>query len=874
MRWGPPLKNKEILKRPKNGSNSFLEEFPQHTLAVEVRLRQADALVLKGAFAEAAPLFAEVAKQPRFAAADYALFQQGHCAEQLKHFSVAAERYAQLVARFPESSLQPDARLARGRCHFRAGDLPRARRILAELVDDPEPRGSEARHWQCRILLADGQPEAALALIESETGRHTDGPIQTRQRLDRADVLAVIPARRQEAFELYEALIAEHTTEWPVAAALHGAAVAALDADAPQRAAEFARRLGATFPSHPLAADAEYVLAEVALHDGKPADAAGTLRSLIADHPEHGAVIRWRVRLAEALRQLDRRDEALEIVDALATARPEAPALLAEIHYLRGTLRAVNGEHVKAVESFKEVLRSGAEGTLAARAKLGLARSQRALGHSTESKATLEGLAEHDPTHSVDATWQLAQWATENGAPARAARLYAQIAERWPQSPRTPHAMVARATLLLEQAQPAAVVETASSLLEQFPDHELVGQARLLRATAYYQNGNADAALKDLHPLLTSDPADELKVDALLLTSACHVAREAWAAGHPPLVQVLEEFPRSASLDEVLYRLAWIELKQKRQDAADVWLSRLVTERPDSKYAAEAYFHLGEGKYGREDFAAAAQAYEAALRRRPETHLASKAAYKLGWAYYRQDDLEAALAAFRAQLRRAPRGPLARQGRLMHAECLFHLGQFEAANVVYQALLPTAAVRDRVDMLALLHGGQCAVHLERWPEAIDALRRLLDTEAAASYADRAHYELAMAYHGAGKEALAITQLGLAADAGFNEVGARARLKLGQLRQAQQDYTGALREFQQLLFAKGTDEKVPDAVERCQAQAGWQAAQCALALAERAVELPEQAAHRQRAKKYLRHVVHRYPDSGEAQQAETALHRLP
>ncbi len=113
---------------------------------------------------------------------------------------------------------------------------------------------------------------------------------------------------------------------------------------------------------------------------------------------------------------------------------------------------------------------------------------------------------------------------------------------------------------------------------------------------------------------------------------------------------LLKAYPNYERNDSVLYQLARAYELAAQPDKALAALNRLVTEHPGNRYIDEAQFRRGELLFSDKQYAAAQQAYQAAIRYGPTSEFYSQSQYKLGWSLFKQGENEACLAPFSAVL--------------------------------------------------------------------------------------------------------------------------------------------------------------------------------------------------------------------------------
>jgi cellulose synthase operon protein C len=88
--------------------------------------------------------------------------------------------------------------------------------------------------------------------------------------------------------------------------------------------------------------------------------------------------------------------------------------------------------------------------------------------------------------------------------------------------------------------------------------------------------------------------------------------------------------------DHWSYQLARAEAMAGRDADAEAVLAELVSARPQSPLAPEAWFRIGEARFMARDWWAAGEAYRETLRLDPAGPFAEQSHYKLGWTFFKQ----------------------------------------------------------------------------------------------------------------------------------------------------------------------------------------------------------------------------------------------
>jgi cellulose synthase operon protein C len=831
----------------------FLARFAEHRLAAEVTMRLGEALIAEGRQTEAAKRFADAAARTGFAMADYAALRRADAAADQKQYQQAAALYAELPANFPRSEHLPRAWLGAGRSLCLAGRYAEAREALTKAVAAGGPVVAEAAHWLAQSFLKDNQPAQAIAVVEKNLPRAAGGPWAVRLLLDRADAMHEIPERRSESAALYGELAAKYPREPTAAQSLYMAGYAALESNQPAKALACAEKFFEAHPDHELTADALCVAAESRLQLGKWADAEAAFGRLIEKYPEHSGIRLWKLRRAVLLHAEKKYEEtilALEPILGELQSREQS----AEAHYLVGSSRLELKQFDAAIKSLGASLEAQPTWRQADQACLELAEAYRRAGDLEQAQATARRLVEQYPQSRLLAlAWfRLGTYRTMAGATPAAITAYRKVIDQWPASPLVPGALHELGCAQLSQNEPAAAEVTFNSLLAKKPSPDLAVRARHARAMARQRQGKSAEALDDLQAVLAAGPPAAEKSDARLLAGVCQVELKQFDKAAATLRSLLDEDPKYVRADRVLHQLGAALRGAGREAEASKALARLAADFPQSRWAAEAQFNVGELRFQNKDYAAASQAFFAIAGREEKTPLAEQATYKLGLCYYHERNFADAQKSFAYQLSRYPEGPLAPSAAFMAAESLFQQGMFAEAMTGYAKLkdLPDKSSQ----ATALVHSGQAAAELGRWSESAERLEQAVRQFPDSPHVPDALFELGRARQNLDmpKEALAAYERVIAKTDG--EMAARAQLVIGKMQLAANDPKQAVKSFFKVLYGYSA--------AKWQAEAAFEAGRALETLGDK----PQ-------AVKIYRELLDKFPASDKAASAKERLGQL-
>ena len=849
---------------------SFLDEFSTDKLASEVRMRQAEVMLQTGRVAEAEQAFAILAETPDNEQADYALLRQAYCASRQDRFADAAERYVSLIAKYPESEHLATATMSAGRAFYRAGDFDNAAKWFQRVVTGGTPDQAEAAHWLCRIQLKKQQPEAARQLAEQILTKVNEGPYVVELKLDHADALYQQPEHRAEAFKEYLRLFREQPQHAVAAQALYNASYAAMELGDHDLAIEMTRRFAEAFPNHALAVDTDHVGAESLLLKGEHASAAKAFSQLIAAHEDHANRTTWYLRRATAHYLLGQFQETIDslkpILDQLR--RPDSRA---EAQFLTGTSFRRLGKHQEAVDSLQAALRESPKWRQSDEVLLNLARSQIELNQSEKAKSNLQRLIKQQPESRLipRAYYELGETLFLDGQYNTATQAYAAVIKQSDNPELVAHARFGQAWSLIKEATYDRAELPLTEIINQAGPAQLVIRARNARAICRQKGGNFEGALDDINTYLKSKPKGKDLADGLYLRALCEVGLAKHEAAIRTLTTILDRVASHADGAKVLYELAWAHKELKQDAQASDAFERIATEFPESTYAAEAHYHVGEQLYAKGDYDSARSHYSVASQATPPGELTEKALYKLGWANFQLQSYAESEKIFRRQREIADQGRLADDALFMQAESLFQQDEYKSALRLFQQVRQRDLADEQMASLARLHGAQCASQLKQWSECLDWLKPFIDQEEKSRYSSEAHYEYAWALQNLGRVKDARSHYQAVAETSRDALGAQARFMLGELEFAEKRFVNAVREFRLLMYGFGGDA-APEDVKPWQAKGALEAGRASAILAGQASNTAEKRQYLEAARKYLTFVIDRFPATKEAKVAESQL----
>lgn len=477
-----------------------------------------------------------------------------------------------------------------GELSYMLGDLPAAREALEKFTADAEPHANLETAWaylgDVRLGLDD--PEAAREAYETSLERFPKGRLADRARYGLGRSLAAL-GRTDAALDALEELADRGGADWLDKALLQigkielaagrfeeaekafarlakAAPQSALAPEAGLRRAEALLRLNrlddaaallqplADDPAQPLSVDAALNLAVVDLRRDRAAEALKTLDAALDRGGASPLVPALLYRSAEALRALDRGEEArarfLKVADtdptdawaddawreaarlameagenaeaaklaaAFAEKFPASP-LIAEVRLIEARAAMAQGEPEAAIKALETLVdpkaeRGGAKPSAPAelldKARYELALAYRADGRGEQADALLAGLAEAPgKATAADAAFLLGQDHLEAGRFPEALAALKRYLEADPDGRVADHALAHETAAYLGLGQRDDAAKALAQLVERFPQSPALPPARLRLAEALAEAGDLDKAIEHFRALIdANDPA-------------------------------------------------------------------------------------------------------------------------------------------------------------------------------------------------------------------------------------------------------------------------------------------------------------------------------------------------------------------------------
>ncbi len=593
------------------------------------------------------------------------LFRSAEALVKLKRADEARKRFLKVAENYPRDPWADDALARTAQLALDAGDHAAAL-ALARSFPERFPHSkfrADVRLIEARALLADGQAREAAEQLETLLGLGKEPGAGSKSAASQLAPAALARAR-------YDLALA------------YRAAGRAAQADAVLASL-------ASSSGEPVSVDAQFLIGQEAVEQGRFAAAIGPLRQYLNANPRGEVADVALAHLATADLGLGHPDEAWKTLIQLADLFPRSKTVApTRLRVAEAALDA--GQFARAAEQFQLILNSasGATGAPAAAGKPAIAPVDAAV----LARARL-GLGR--------ALWRL-------GKPAQAAPLFAQFLASSSTDPEAQAVALERAGALAAAGSTVDALSAYTRVIEQYPKAKEAVQAELARARLLARTGQPEDASKILGVLLSSDEKRTAlkslgeKLDGLLAERGWALVDARKTADSDAVFgELLKTYPQSPQAVDARFNLA--ESASEARNHAEV--IRLLAPIAASADAQPGSAGSGAGK------AAGTSA----------DRIMPLVLYRLGRSQIELGDWAAAGTTLDRLIREYPGSSRNREARFLRAEAALRLDRSAVAEPIF-AVLATEPPKpsDPEGFARLIRGRhvQSLVGMKRWQDAL------------------------------------------------------------------------------------------------------------------------------------------------------------
>ncbi len=846
----------------------FLEKYPRHVRAPDARFFLAESLAQLGKLTESQRVLSEfLATDPEHVYAARAHYRLGELAHLANQIDVAEQHLPQFLRSAPRDPLASRASVYLGEIATQRNRLEEAeahyRRVLTDFPQSTEVNA--ARLGLAEVAALRGQLPAAVGFLQFVMRQGTPSEsLAARVRLGRlwlsqqqfrqaADIWQVVLEDPQAAGWHTEATVAvarfsaqqgdwidvkarlkpyAHQTDGDWASSVHGLLAAA--ADELEDADTFADELTILrrqWPHSTWTENALWRALKRSQDDHDPKRTLALTETLLQTFPQSDKLDELNVLRLQLLMQQgdfervielagDRVEEQLAKVSAQLATRRERDAL--ESLDAIATAVAANSE-LKSIADGLRGIALVAEAEYAAAIPL--------LKHAIENKPrSIDQSRLHDAL--MTAFVKLKAWEEAES-----------LRDRWRAKAEEPEERQAYGRAVLKLADELAASGKQSQAAELYKelssssDSQIAAAGLAGLAWATFRDDGGDQSIDYFQQMVERYPDHPLAAEATWMRGQALESHERWSSALAMYDLVVERYPESTTVVKALLFGAKLRRKMEQHAEAIARLQTIVDKHADSEYAAIAWYELAWNHRAVGATKQALDAFERVHRDFGESPLWADATYRLARMSVELQDTEATrrwLAALTADRKRAAdfwahawflRGQLAgREGKWSEvaaameevlasqparelqwaagywkAEAAFRQQQWESADQTLASLAeelrsgPAPSWRARVD----LRRAQIAAHRQEWNAALKAVQQYKQDYGAESEADEIAYLEGRCRLGQGQfqEARQAWERAIEqAEPARNETAAMSQWMIGESYFMQRRYDDAIRAY--------------------------------------------------------------------------------
>ncbi|MCE7935675.1 MAG: outer membrane protein assembly factor BamD [Chlorobi bacterium CHB2] len=484
---------------------------------------------------------------------DDALYLQGWINEGRDSAALAAEFYRRLLEKFPESELAQDAQLRLGVLEARRGNYESAYRLLLAFI----PRTERQREEQTFYLA-----EATSAL-----NRHDD------------------------ALRYYTDFLRQYPESRRVRSARYGSGWSQLQLRRYDDAINSFRQVEQGLDS--IAAAASYQIGAIQTLRGDTAAAIATFQAVLYRLPYESFSDNAYYQLGRIHYRRAAYDSARHYFQIVARQFPESE-LRKEAYYLLGESYASIGDYPNAEYAFARTRRITEQGTLFQRALYREGVMLYKEGRFTSAVDRLRQYVGEHPTGAdiTNATFWLAEALYQARSYTEAERYYAEVNERWNDSPWGDEALYGLAWARFQQKKFKLSAETFLEYTKAYPQDERAIEATLRLADCYRLMGDRAKAVETYSSIgkvagkgKRDEEARFRLADVFLQMNEVDRAVDTYRS-------LIRDYPKSLRRDAYAYNIGVIYHERDRDSLAVMELKNFLITFPESELLPQAHFTL------------------------------------------------------------------------------------------------------------------------------------------------------------------------------------------------------------------------------------------------------------------------------------------
>lgn len=661
--------------------SDFLKNFPNHESVNECRLKLAESLYKLKRYNEAIAEYRKLFKAKQEIARE-ALLGSAWCCYDQKKFKEAATFFGKAAEAFGKSERAANCIFNAGKAYMEINDFARAAGEFYLLTNDFKEHqlAAESNYWYGYCLLKDGKSDKAESILEQAL---KDGKIQKR-KVELLHALAEAKSAQKkfrEAAEVYNTVLKNHS-ENPLADEAGYGRMLALEkagdlASAEQAGIEFFK----LFPKSEVSNLASFALGEYRFRQKKYKLAAEDFNKFLAAGKLQDLGDDANYKLGWCNMNLGRPEAALPYFETIIKDYPES-SLAAESSYMAGKAADESGKKDVARARFENCSKTYSNTEYEERAELALTLMDLEAKKYNEALTRTETFIKKHPKSELLPFIFLYQGEilSELNQLDKALVAYQKIKNNddagidavygiaWVHRKKGEHKAAAEGFAKVAKTKGAKALDSAYWHARSLEDMKEYLQAA--KAYKKFLGQEKDANRKD---------------EMLYRRALCLFRAKKYDEAEKLYLQYLKERENSSFADNALYDLAWLYLDQKKIDEAEKRFAQLLQKSPKGELAQDVEFRLGELAYNKKNFTQAAKFYQDSLAR-GKADFGDKIYYKLGWSLEKLNKIDEAVKSFINIYKGFPKSELVDEAHYQAGRLLQKQKKYPAAIVEFSKI--------------------------------------------------------------------------------------------------------------------------------------------------------------------------------------------
>lgn len=552
--------------------------------------------------------------------------------------------------------------LRTGQCAYFAGQYGRAVEILRPLADD---KASVLDEELSRSLLLCG--DALLQIGQHREASEMLGKYVGIAKADKQEAqfkLALAQLRGKDvpaAEKMFQEIIqATDRSPWVLRAQFEYGQLK-YKQNRPVEAGELLKKLASSQPPAELAAPAQYLLAWIDLDAKRYPDAAKGFGQMVQQFPQHALAAEAMFHQGAAWREGGQWKEASVAFQSYLAQHPAGPYASRAKQLLAGCMLKLD-QHEQAIRQLTEL--AGDPKTATDDVLYDLAWAHQAGKNAAAAQAAYRRLLKDLPASRLvsPARCELAELLYQQDGFAEAAQLLEQVVADSNADGKVSVTAVYRLGFCYEKLnQPAKAAEMFKSFIARKGNDELVGWAHYQAGVNLARQNKLPEAQGHFAAVLQSNPKPDLAAVTLLKLGETQAQAEDYAGSAKSYQQFLSRFAGDRFAYQAQFGLGWALENQKEYAEARRWYIKVIAAH-NGPTAARAQFQIGETFFAEGQFEKAAAALLAVADVYAYPEWSARALFEAGRAFEQLQQIDQArqqYEAVRTRYKDAPEAALA-----------------------------------------------------------------------------------------------------------------------------------------------------------------------------------------------------------------------